>query len=367
MKRILLALALLATTLSAPLVAAPVAAQQNQQADLTNARSAAQQILQLATDRKFNAMVDLLHPDALAIVPRQAAIGAFTAAYGTYKVSDSKITDGRMTSYTWPVTGQTYPNAAEFDFQQVFTDPATNKQQILSDQMYLAQAPDGSWRWFFGNSPDMVRNAIATYGGQQGTPLVQGDLLTNVVTDLDSFYRDVISYTDKTYQSPGVVLVQQGDSVQTGCGPAATGFWAFYCPPDATLYLDEALLTQLQQQAPFAAAFVIAHEWAHHIQTIVGFDRVGDGRTPTKWNQVHSIDLELMADCMSGAWAQDVNTRGLLQTNDIQDTANFAIQYLGDPPGVDTYDPQAHGSADMRVNAIMDGFNGGFLACNITI
>jgi hypothetical protein len=185
-----------------------------------------------------------------------------------------------------------------------------------------------------------------------------------VVDDLDVFYADVLGYTGAEYFTPGVVLVAPGRSVQTGCGPAQSGFWAFYCPLDQTIYLDEDLLSQVEEQADFAVAFVIAHEWAHHIQTVVGIERT---QSPDEWNEVYSIELELMADCMSGAWALDVDTRGLLESDDIDETVAFTIEYLGDPENIDEYDPQAHGSADLRRESFLLGYEEGFLGCNVTL
>jgi predicted metalloprotease len=271
-----------------------------------------------------------------------------------------------MGPWTWGVTGKTYDNAAAVSFEQPYKE--NGQEKILKDKMYLVKADDGQWRWFFGGTKEFVDLAIQTFGdatAEATTPLTQGDVIDNTINDLDSFYRDAFSYTDLNYETPQVVVVQQGDSVMTACGPAETGFWAFYCPGDATLYLDDAFLTQLGQQAPFAEAFVIAHEWAHHVQTTVGLVRVEN--PPTEWNEVYSIDLELMADCMAGAWAQDVGTRGLLEEGDIDTTIQFTLQYLGDPPGVDPYNPQAHGTAEQRANAIMGGYNDGFLACNISV
>ncbi|MDP9469819.1 MAG: neutral zinc metallopeptidase [Chloroflexota bacterium] len=112
-------------------------------------------------------------------------------------------------------------------------------------------------------------------------------------------------------------------------------------------------------------AFVIAHEWAHHVQTGVGIERVQD--TPEQWNELYSIELELMADCLSGAWTLDADTRGLLETDDVDEAINFTVQYLGDPPGTDEYDPQAHGTADQRVQSFLNGYENGFLGCNQTI
>jgi predicted metalloprotease len=163
----------------------------------------------------------------------------------------------------------------------------------------------GEWRWFFGSSAETVQQAIETYG-QQSQPITEGDLIQNVVDDLDAFYADVLSYTPTPYHSPGVVLVAPGDRVNTACGPAAPGFYAFYCPPNETIYLEEAKLLEIGQTDDFIPAFVIAHEWAHHVQDSVGLERVGPGDRPNSWEEVYSIELELMADCMSGAWAQDL-------------------------------------------------------------
>ncbi len=372
MRRVGILVTLLLSALLSP-IATPANAQTEQ--ELQNAALAAQTILTMAGNREFNAMYDLMHPDAMAIVPRGVAVGVFNEIYGAMQAGMPAITGGEIGQWTWGVTGHTYPTTAIVTFSQPYVQ--NGKTQTLTDTLNLVQDARGNWRWFFGSSPQFVQAAIAKYGlseqngdGQQAaaaSPLVEGDLIVNAVNDLDAFWRDVLSYTDYTYRSPGVVVVDQGDSVRTACGTAATGFWAFYCPGDATLYLDDALLVQLEQEQPFAAAFVISHEWAHHIQTEVGLERMDAGEEPTQWNQVFSVELELQANCLSGAWAQDLDTRGRLETGDIQDTTSFAMHYLGDPPGVDTYDPQAHGSGEMRVAAITGGYEQGFLACNITV
>ncbi len=114
----------------------------------------------------------------------------------------------------------------------------------------------------------------------------------------------------------------------------------------------------------FAAAFVIAHEWAHHVQSGIGFGRTTQ---PEDWNEVHSIELELMADCMAGAWARDAADRGVIAPGDIEQAATFAIEMLGDPEYIGEYDEQAHGNDKQRVSAIMGGYNDGFLGCNLKI
>jgi predicted metalloprotease len=341
---------------------APVRAQ-NDTKDLQAATVAAQEILSLASQRNFNAMYDRIHPDAHAVIPRAAAVGEFDALYGKYKVGNATITGGKIISWTWPVTGKTYDRTAQLSFTQPFTDEQ-GQQQTLSDVINLVTA-DGEWRWFFGSSTAFVDQAIAQYGPPPTTPLVEGDLVHNVITDLESFYRDALSYTDASYSDPKLVEVAAGTSQATACGDASTGFWAFYCPGDATIYVDDALIDPLAQQQDFSAAFVIAHEFAHHVQTLVGFDRVPS--QPTAWNQVWSIQLELMADCMAGAWSLDADTRGLLQLNDVDEAITFTISKLGDPSYVPNYDPQAHGTADERAQSFENGYENGFLGCNTPV
>ncbi len=342
------------------------------------AADAGRQILTLADSRDFNSMYDLMHPDSKAVAPRSAVVGLFSAAYTQAQAGVPQIVSVEVVDYTWPVTGKTYSPAAKVTFVQPIID-SNGQQAYAQDALYLAPDSDGNWGWFFGNSAEMVQNAIDTYGSSDTsttndsgtttavltTPLTQGDFLVNTVNDLDSFWRDVISYTDYTYQSPGVVIVAEGDTVQSACGPASTGFWGFYCPLDQTMYLDEKLLDDLKDQgAYFAAAFVIAHEWAHHVQSGIGLTRTS---SPTQWNDVYSIELELMADCMAGVWARDAEGRGVIEPGDIEQAATFAIQMLGDPQYIGEYDEQAHGNGEQRVSAIMGGYNDGFLACNLLI
>lgn len=329
--------------------------------DLREATFSAEEILRLAYERKFNAMYDRIHPDAHAVIPRAAATGAFDMIYEETDAGLGKTTSAELVDWTWGVTGQRYAGAVGVSFDQPYVDENGN-EQTLQDTMYLVKS-EGDWRWFFGSSPGFVQSMIDQFGVPSEEALVEGDLVVNVATDLDLFYADVLSYTDFPYSSPGFVFVRSGTSVNSACGAATTGFWGFYCPGDGTLYIDEALIVELQDAADFAAAFVIAHEFAHHVQTLVTFDRVQDD--PDDWNEVWSIELELMADCMSGAWALDVDTRGLLEPDDVDEAVRFTIERLGDPAYIDEYDPQAHGSADQRVGAFMTGYEEGFLGCNI--
>lgn len=360
--RLLLPVLIVLTTLLTP--AAAQGQEQDVNRDRANVAATAAEILRLASDRKFNAMYDYIHPDAMAVVPRAAAVGVFTDVYVVSNAGQAQIVSVEMAPWTWGVTGQQYPYAAKVSFVQPFTDE-NGQQDWLEDDMYLVDS-NGEWRWFFGSSPQMVQDAIATYG-QVSQPIAEGDLIQNVVDDLDNFYRDVLSYTDTPYYSPRVVLVGPGDRVITACGPATPGFYAFYCPLDTSVYLEDAKLQEIGRQDDFIPAFVIAHEWAHHVQDAVGLERVGPYDRPGGWADVYSIELELMADCMSGAWAQDLDTRGALEPGDVDATVDFTVNTLGDPGFIAEYDPQAHGNGARRGQSILLGYSDGFLGCNIVI
>ena len=364
--RALLSVVIVVATLILPALAPRAAAQSagDPNRDRANAAATAAEILRMAGERKFNAMYDFMHPDAMAVVPRAAAVGVFTETYEEAQAGQAQIVAVEMVPWTWGVTGTEYPYAARISFVQPFVDE-NNEQTWLEDDMYLVQS-GGEWRWFFGSSPELVQEAIAAYG-QRSAPITEGDLVQNVVADLDAFYAEVLSYTSTPYHSPGVVLVAPGDRVDTACGPATPGFYAFYCPPNQTIYLEEQKLTEIEQVDDFVPAFVIAHEWAHHVQSGVGIERVTPLQRPDDWNEVYSIELELMADCMSGAWAQDLDTRGALAQGDIDAAVDFAVATLGDPAFIAEDDPQAHGTGPQRSQSILLGYSDGFLGCNIVI
>jgi uncharacterized protein len=100
-------------------------------------------------------------------------------------------------------------------------------------------------------------------------------------------------------------------AVDTGCGSATSASGPFYCPPDATIYLDvsfyDALETQLgAQDGPLAQEYITAHEYGHHIQNLTGvMDEANRGGTGAESD---SVRVELQADCYAGMWAGDAAT-----------------------------------------------------------
>ncbi|MCF6745791.1 hypothetical protein E9529_16205 [Blastococcus sp. KM273128] len=130
-----------------------------------------------------------------------------------------------------------------------------------------------------------------------------------VVADIESIQDYWTGVLGADYRPTQTVFFS--GSVQTSCGGATSGSGPFYCPADELVYIDLSFFDQLQQQfgargGLFVNAYVIAHEYAHHVQNLLGINRqVTPGESgPTSG----TVRLELQADCFAGAWANHAET-----------------------------------------------------------
>ena len=168
-------------------------------------------------------------------------------------------------------------------------------------------------------------------------------------------------------------------ATSTGCGQASAQVGPFYCPADEEIYLDLTFLDQLQNQfgatGQFAQAYILAHEYGHHLQTLLGTEprvRAAQQRHPDLENE-YSVALELQADCYAGVWSTlaDKEANGInLTAADIAEAQNAAGAVGDDRIQKKTQgrvDPESwtHGSAAQRQQWFTTGYSSGNLdACN---
>jgi predicted metalloprotease len=167
--------------------------------------------------------------------------------------------------------------------------------------------------------------------------------------------------------------------IDTACGPASSGVGPFYCPGDNHVYIDLAFYQELANRfgasGQFAQAYVIAHEYGHHVQALLGIEqamRRAQQRYPGNANR-YSVLLELQADCFAGVWANhaartsDVNGQPLfksLTTQDIQEAIN-AAGAVGDDSiqrrsgGAVNEAAFTHGSSEQRAQWTLEGYTSG--------
>lgn len=133
---------------------------------------------------------------------------------------------------------------------------------------------------------------------------------TLYVNSIQAWWRRALpEHFGEAYQQADTVFFEQ--AVGTGCGQANSGVGPFYCPADRQIYIDlgfyRVLADQLGASGEFAQPYVLAHEYGHHVQTLLGTEaqlRRQQQRDPGAANEL-SVKLELQADCFAGAWARN--------------------------------------------------------------
>ena len=160
-------------------------------------------------------------------------------------------------------------------------------------------------------------------------------------------------------------LTVYDSATPTGCGTGSSSAGPFYCPEDNRIYLDLSFFNELGSRfgAPgqFAQAYVIAHEYGHHIQTLMGA-MSGDRSSGAEGN---SVRTELQADCYAGVWANHANAQfNILQNGDVEGGLR-AAEAVGDDTlekqgqGYVVPDSFTHGTSAQRMRWFKRGLDSG--------
>lgn len=189
-----------------------------------------------------------------------------------------------------------------------------------------------------------------------------------VLTTTESVWTSVFrEQLNREYVPPKLVIFN--GVTQSPCGGASGATGPFYCPADSKAYLDTQFFQALDQQmgagGDFAAAYVIAHEVAHHVQNELEIlPKVNAARQRASETEANALTvrLELMADCLSGIWAR--NVKGLMERGDLEEALN-AARKIGDDhlqrqagrvPQPHTF---THGTSEQRARWFGRGYDSG--------
>jgi uncharacterized protein len=161
------------------------------------------------------------------------------------------------------------------------------------------------------------------------------------------------------YQNPTLVVFANAVSTE-GCGSATSAVGPFYCPADRRLYIDpsfyDVMEKRLRAPGDFAQAYVLAHEVGHHVQELIGSNRLqvrGDTSNQT------SVRVELQADCFAGVWGRAARSSLQITDEDLGEALTAAHAIGDDRLGQSNERNFTHGSSEQRKRWFRRGFETG--------
>ncbi len=232
----------------------------------------------------------------------------------------------------------------------------------------------------FGIDPSTTTQVASQFGqggtaqeGTMGTPEDQAGQFVDVVGEnINDVWRSKL----EGYAPPASTVIYERGT-QTGCGFGQSAMGPFYCPSDKKVYLDLGFWQEMETQlgassADFAKAYVLAHEFGHHVQTLTGASQQvqqaqQNARSEGDANR-YSVALELQADCYAGVWAANAASVGngqvVVEAGDLEEGMKTASA-IGDDTlqrrqgGQVNPDGFTHGSSAQRVEWLRRGYQSG--------
>ena len=188
----------------------------------------------------------------------------------------------------------------------------------------------------------------------------------NALSSLNKTWQPIFQQSNIAFTAPKLVFYSQRG--QSGCGAAQSAMGPFYCPSDKGIYIDTDFYREMEQRlgagGDFARAYVIAHEYGHHVQTLTGLAdqvRSAQAQNQSRANNLQ-VRMELQADCYAGVWA--AKNRDRIDPGDIEEglTAAHAIgddtlmKNAGQRPVEAAF---THGSSEQRMSWLRRGLASG--------
>lgn len=234
---------------------------------------------------------------------------------------------------------------------------------------------------FGGENAKMITPILEQFNQQQTTqtesrPLTEeeeteGEFVKTLLADNEDVWTKIFQENGLSFEAPKLILFS--GQVETACGGASSASGPFYCPSDKTIYMDMAFFNELRTRfgaegGDFAVAYVMAHEFGHHIQTLLGTSgkvrQLQENKNETEGNKL-SVALELQADFYAGLWTHyNEKQNHILEAGDIEEALS-AANAVGDDAiqkkmqGQVVPDSFTHGTSKQRMYWFNRGFETG--------
>jgi len=234
---------------------------------------------------------------------------------------------------------------------------------------------------FGGENAQQITPILEQFNQQQSpqtesralTPeeIKEGEFIKTLLADNEDIWTKIFEENNLTFEAPKLVLFS--GQVQTACGGASSASGPFYCPGDRVIYMDMVFFEELRTRfgaegGDFAVAYVLAHEFGHHIQTLLGTSakvrQLQENRSETEGNKL-SVALELQADFYAGLWTHyNEKQNAMLEPGDIEEALS-AANAVGDDAiqkkmqGQVFPDSFTHGTSKQRMYWFNRGFKTG--------
>lgn len=199
----------------------------------------------------------------------------------------------------------------------------------------------------------------------------EGEFVKTLLADNEEAWAKIFQENNLDFEAARLVLFS--GQVQTACGGASSASGPFYCPGDKMIYMDMTFFEELRTKfgakgGDFAVAYVLAHEYGHHIQTMLGTSakmrQAQEGKSEAEANKL-SVALELQADFYAGLWTHyNEQKNAMLEPGDIEEALS-AAHAVGDDAiqskmqGQVIPDSFTHGTSEQRMYWFNRGFKTG--------
>ncbi|QFU08403.1 Putative neutral zinc metallopeptidase [Rhodobacteraceae bacterium THAF1] len=230
--------------------------------------------------------------------------------------------------------------------------------------------------WIFGIDLTPLLQDASVQQPQGGGQITAADeeraqFVAVTLADTEEVWADVFAEQVGRPYDPATMVLFKGVT-QSPCGGASGASGPFYCPADEKAYLDTDFFVTMERRlgagGDFAAAYVVAHEIAHHVQDELGILSEANAirqRVSEREANAISVRIELQADCFAGIWAAKADERfDSLDKGDVGEAMNAAKQIgddtlqrnAGRAPNPHTF---THGTSEQRQRWFARGFDTG--------